>query len=242
MDPLAGLVAALVGAGLGLLVPLLVRSCPEPEHDPAENPDDFPDHTPFAEIAARPRLGPGAAAVGAVSAGLIGASLGWSWLVPTLVALVPVATALAVIDYVTWYLPSRLIVPSYGLVAALQALAAVAIGDSAVVVWSAVGFVALGGYYGLLWFISPRMMAFGDVRLAALLGLALGPLGAGTLMLSVVCAAVLSVLAYVPLRMRGNAIRREGVKGPLRANLPYGPFLVIGALLAVVLGQVLARL
>lgn len=242
MEPLSGLVCAAVGLLLGLVVPLLVRSCPEPVHHPDENPDDFPDHTPFAEIAAWPRLRVGSAVTGALAAGLIGASLGWSWLLPPLLFLVPVTIALAVIDYVTWYLPSRLILPSYGAVAVLQVVAAVALGEPAVLVWAVIGFAALGGYYGLLWFISPRMMAFGDVRLAALLGLAIGPLGTGTLFLSVVGAAALSVVAYVPMRMRGNAIRREGARGPLRANLPYGPFLVIGALLAVVLGQVLARL
>ncbi|GAA4824991.1 prepilin peptidase [Nocardioides caeni] len=242
MEIVPGLVCAAIGLLGGLVVPWLIAQCPEPEHDPQENPEEFPDHVPFAELARRRGLRTGAGLAGAVAAGLLGASLGWTWLLPPLLLLVPVTTALAVIDYVTWYLPSRLILPSYGAVAALQVVATVALGEPAVLVWSAIGFVGLGGYYGLMWFISPRAMAFGDVRLGALLGLALGPLGTGTLLLSVLAAAVLSLLAYVPMRLRGNAIRRAGARGPLKANLPYGPFLVIGALVAVVLGQVLARL
>lgn len=242
MELIPGLIAASVGLVAGLAVPALIAACPEPAVNPDENPDDFPDHVRFADLARRPRLRAGAALVGAVAAGALGASLGASWLLPALIFLVPVGTALAVIDFVTWYLPSRLILPSYAVVAVLQVVASVALEEPAVLVWSAIGFAALGGYYGLMWLISPRAMAFGDVRLGALLGLALGPLGTGVLLLSAVVAALLSLLAYVPMRIRGNAIRRAGAKGPLKANLPYGPFLVVGALVSVVLGQVLAGL
>ena len=99
-----------------------------------------------------------------------------------------------------------------------------------VLVLAGIGFVGLGAYYGLVWFISPGIMAFGDVRFAALIGLALGPLGVPVLVVSVLAAAVLSVLALVPLRVGGKAIKRK---------IPYGPFLAGGALVAIVVGQVL---
>lgn len=240
MHVLPALVGALVGLLGGLAVPRLVAWCPEPAHDPAENPDEFPDHVPFAELAARPRLGLGCAAAGAVIGATLGLSIGWAWALPWLLALVAPCIALAVIDYVTWYLPKRLVLPSCGVVAVLEVVAAVALGKPMVLALALGGMVVLGGYYGLMWFISPRVMAFGDVRLGGLIGLALGPLGAATLVVSVLAAAVLSVVAYVPMKLRGNAIRRAGVKGPLKDNLPYGPFLLLGALVAVVVGRVLA--
>lgn len=240
MHVLPALVGALVGLLGGLAVPRLVAWCPEPAHDPAENPDEFPDHVPFAELAARPRLGLGCAAAGAAIGATLGLSIGWAWALPWLLALVAPCIALAVIDYVTWYLPKRLVLPSYGVVAVLEVVAAVALGKPMVLALALGGMVVLGGYYGLMWFISPRVMAFGDVRLGGLIGLALGPLGAATLVVSVLAAAVLSVVAYVPMKLRGNAIRRAGVKGPLKDNLPYGPFLLLGALVAVVVGRVLA--
>lgn len=232
MDLLPALVGALVGLLGGLLVPRLIAWCPEPEHDPEEKPEDFPDHVPFAEVAARPGLALRCGVAGAVSGGLLGAVIGWGWALPWLLFLVPVCIALTVVDYVTWYLPSRLILPSYGVVLALEAVAAVVLEDPAVLVWGVIGGVILGLYYGLVWFISPRTMAFGDVRFATLLGLALGPLGPGTVVVSIATAAVLAVLALVPLRRGGNMIRRK---------VPYGPFLAGGALAAVLLGQVLAR-
>jgi leader peptidase (prepilin peptidase)/N-methyltransferase len=231
MHVLPALVGALVGLLGGLLVPRLVALCPEPAHNPAENPAEFPDHVPFAELAARPGLALRSALAGAVAGGVLGAATGWAWGLPWLLFLVPVGIALAVIDYVTWYLPSRLIWPSYAVVLALEVVATIALEEPGVLLLGAIGFAGLGAYYGLLWFISPRMMAFGDVRLGALLGLALGPFGLGTVLVSVVAAALLAVLAMVPMRRGGTMIRRK---------VPYGPFLVGGALVAVVLGQVLA--
>lgn len=231
MELLPALVGALVGLLAGPLVPRLVRWCPEPEHNPEENPSDFPDHVPFADLAQRPGLVAGSAVAGALAGAALGASIGWGWALPWLLYLVPVGIALAVIDYVTWYLPSRLILPSYGVVVGLEAVAAIVLREPAVLVLALIGGAVLGLYYGLIWFISPRTMAFGDVRLGALLGLALGPLGLATVVLSIVTAAILAVLGLVPLRRGGNMIRRK---------VPYGPFLVGGALVAVVLGRVLA--
>ena len=229
---LAAVVGVIVAAGAGLLVPRLIALCPEPEHDPDENPEDFPDHVPFAQLAARPGLGVRCAVACGVAGGALGAVLGWSWALSWLLFLVPVCCALTVIDYVTWYLPSRLILPSYGVVAALVGVTALATGSTRPLLAAAVGLVALGGYYGLLWLVSPRIMAFGDVRLGGLLGLALGALGIGTVLLSVLAAAVLGVVGMVPMRRGGTMIRRR---------VPYGPFLALGALLAVVLGQVVSR-
>lgn len=228
---LAAMVVALVCAGLGLAVPWLIARLPEPTPDPGEDPADFPDKVPYAELGARRQLRLRSAAACGTAGALLGAALGWSWALPWLVFLVPVCCALTVIDYVTWYLPTRLIAPSYLVVSALVALGAVATGDVRVLLAGVLGAIGLGGYYGLLWFISPRMMAFGDVRLAGLLGLALGPFGTGTVILSVLLAGVIGVLGYLPLRRVGNAIRR---------HVPFGPFLVLGALGAVVLGQALA--
>lgn len=240
MDALPALVGALAGLLGGLVVPRLIAWCPEPEVNPEENPDDYPDHVPFAVLAARPGLAVRCALACAVAGAVLGLAVGGGWGLAWLLFLVPVCCALTVIDYVTWYLPSRLIRPSWLVVALLLGVASAATGQSALLGWGAIGFVALGGYYGLMRVLVPAGMAGGDVRLGALLGLALGPFGVGTLFVSVLAAALLSVLAYVPLLVRGRAIRSDQARGPLKHRVPYGPFLVLGALVAVVVGQVLA--
>lgn len=235
------LACAAIGAASGLLVPRIIGSTPEPEPDPEEKPGDYPDKVPYADLATRPRLVAGSVAAGGIAGAALGAALGWSWALPWLLVLLPVGTALAVIDYVTWYLPTRIIRPAYVGVGALVLVASAARPDWRYAAASALGFVLIGGYYGLMRLISPRMMAGGDVRLGALLGLALGPFGLMTLLLSVLLAA-LSMLAALPvLRVLGNTVEREeGVLGGLgKRHLPFGPFLLVGALLAVLLGQVL---
>ncbi len=186
---------------------------------------------PFAELAARPGLRAKAVVACALAAGVLGLVVGWGWGLVWLLYLVPVCCALTVIDYVTWYLPSRLIRPSWAITGVLVAVVAAIVAEPRVALWGLIGFLALGGYYGLMRLLSPRAMAGGDVRLGALLGIALGPFGSGVLLVSVLAAAVLGVLAMVPLRRSGTMIRRR---------VPYGPFLVLGALVAVVVGQVLS--
>lgn len=222
---------AAIGAVGGLVVPRIIAGLPEPEPDPEEEAGDFPDKVPYADLARHPRLALWSAVVCAVAGGLVGLVLGWSWALPWLLYLLPVGTALAVVDYATWYLPTRIIAPSYAVVAVLVAVAAIARHDAGIALLAGIGFLALGGYYGLMWLVSPRIMAFGDVRLGALLGLALGPFGLATLLGSVFLAALVGVLGLLPLRLLGNSIKRR---------VPFGPFLVIGALLALVAGQVLA--
>lgn len=227
------LVCALLGAGGGWFVPRLIASVPEPKPDPDEDPEDFPEKVLYADLADRPGLAWRCSLACAVGGAAIGAVIGWGWALTWLMFLVPVCCALSVIDYVTWFLPTRIIAPSYGVVAVLVAGAAAITGELSVALAGLLGWLGLGLYYGLLWFISPRIMAYGDVRLGGLLGLALGPLGLGTVMLSVLLAGVIGTLSFVPLRLRGNTIKR---------HVPFGPFLVLGALAAVVAGEAITGL
>jgi leader peptidase (prepilin peptidase)/N-methyltransferase len=239
MHVVPALVCALVGAAGGWFVPRVIAALPEPEPDPDEKPGEFPDKVPYAEIGASPGLAWRCALACAVAAGVLGAVFGWVWALPWLVFLVPVGCALTVVDYVTWYLPSRIVTPAYVGVVLLVAVGAVAVGDWHVLLHAAIGWLALGLYYGILWFISPRIMAYGDVRLGGLIGLALGPLGLGQLLLSVLAAGLLGALAFVPLKLLGRTIKRDPSRSVLREHLPFGPFLLLGALVAAVAGNLL---
>jgi len=227
---LGPVIGAVVGAGTGALVPRLIARLPEPAADPTERAGDFPDKIPYAEVAAGPRLALRCALACLVAGASIGLSTGWSWGLPWLLYLVPLGCALAVVDWHTWYLPKVLVAPSYAVVGALVLVAAVAAGDWRVARDAVIGWAVLGAYYGLLWFVSPRIMAYGDVRLGGLLGLALGPFGLLDVLSSVFAAAVLGAAALLPMRSSGRTIRRHA---------PYGPFLVLGALAALVLGSLL---
>jgi leader peptidase (prepilin peptidase)/N-methyltransferase len=240
MHLVPALLCALIGAATGWFVPRLIGSLPEPEADPTEKPGEFPDKVPYADLAASPGLAWRCALACAVAAGLLGGVFGWVWALPWLVLLVPVGCALTVVDYVTWYLPARIVTPTYVAVAVLVVVAAAAVGSWHVLLQAAVGSVVLFVYYGVMWWISPRIMAFGDVRLGAVLGLALGPLGFGTLILSALAAGVLGALAFIPLKLAGATIKRDPSKGALAEHVPFGPFLLTGALVAALAGGLLS--
>lgn len=221
---------ALVCAGLGLVagsfVPSMIAALPEPEPDPSEQEGDFPDKVAYSDLAEHPGLGWKASLACAFASAVLGGALGWHWGLSWMLVLVPFGCALAIVDYVTWYLPRQLVNPAYTLVIVLEVAAAWFLRDWHVLLHAGIGFVVLGAYYGLLNLISPRIMAFGDVRLGGLIGLALGPFDMAAVILSIFAAAVVGAIAWMPLKVLGRTIRK---------HYPFGPFLLVGAWVALLL-------
>jgi len=234
LDLLAGAVAGVVAGGLGALVPLLVARIPEPEpeeplegEEPAE-PEEPEEKELYAHIAASPGLAWKSAAAGLVSGAAIGAVVGLEWPLLYLVPLVPVGVALAVVDWRTRRLPTKVIAPTYyALIAVLLLLGAVT-RDGDDLVRAALGWLIAGGLYGLLWFIYPRGMGYGDVRLSGVLGLALGYLGWSELMVGIYGGFLLGGVLGGLLA----ALRRVDRRG-----YPFGPFMLLGAVVGVLVGQ-----
>ena len=175
-----------------------------------------------------------AAAVAGITASLVvGLALRYhdSWALPAFLAVTAGLVALSVIDLEHFLLPNRIVYPLA--LATLALLTLAALGDGA---WDALGRAVLGGVAGMLTFgvlhlASPRSMGFGDVKLAFVLGLALGWLGWGELVLGLFCgflAGALVGLALIALRRRGR-----------KDHLPFGPFLAFGTLVALLWGDVI---
>jgi leader peptidase (prepilin peptidase)/N-methyltransferase len=237
------LVAGAVGLVAGAFVPEVIARLPEPEPDPeGEELQAADDEAEFArpvdeakelyvDIAATPRLRWWTAAVSAIAAGLLGARVGWHPVLLLLVYLVPVCVALSVVDWRTRYLPTRLIGPSYVVVGALAVLASALTGDWAALETSVVGWLASFAVFWVLWFLIPRGMAYGDVRLAGLLGMALGWLGVEPLVLGLYTAFLLGGIGGLLLSWLRIFHRR---------HYPFGPFLVLGAWLGAVFTSQLA--
>ncbi|MEP7091838.1 MAG: A24 family peptidase [Nocardioidaceae bacterium] len=233
----AALVAGAVGAGVSAFVPQLIAAVPEPAPDPepeldplqpAEDEADFarPIDEPkelYADVAALPGLRWKCAVAGAVAAGLLGARIGWNPALLFLVYLVPVCIALSVVDWRTRYLPTRLIAPSYAVVGVLVVLASLLTGDWEALKVSVIGWLASFGLYFLLWFLLPRGMSYGDVRLAGVLGMALGWLGVGPLVLGIYTGFLLGGIGGLLLSVLRIFHRK---------HYPFGPFMVLGAWLA----------
>jgi leader peptidase (prepilin peptidase)/N-methyltransferase len=137
--------------------------------------------------------------------------------------------ALSGIDLDTFKLPKKVVYPTWIGTAALLAVAGALDRD-----WQGLREAAIGGAIGfavlfVIHVISPRGMGFGDVRLAGCIGTVLGwvelplvPLG---LFLSFLLASVIGV-GLIATGLRGRKDR-----------IPFGPFLALGAVIALLVGE-----
>jgi leader peptidase (prepilin peptidase)/N-methyltransferase len=84
-----------------------------------------------------------------------------------------------------------------------------------------------GSAFLIVTLISPRGMGMGDVKLAAMLGLFLGK--------AVIPAILIALLTGV--LVGGVVIARVGVEKGRKTAVPFGPFLALGAVVALFVGQ-----
>lgn len=218
---LAAGLGALVAAVAGAFVPDLVARLPEPE-EPAE------DKVPYAELAARPGLAWRTALASGVAGGVTGWSVGGGMVLLPLLYLCPIGVALAYVDWRTRLLPTRLIAPSYLVIALLAALAALVEKDLDILLRAGLAWLGAGLFFWMLWRFTPGM-GYGDVRLAGLLGMALGVVGWTEVLVGLYAGFLVGVVAWVPMRLLRITTDR---------HFPFGPFMLVGAVLGVVWGAV----
>lgn len=135
------------------------------------------------------------------------------------------AVRLAAADIRTRRLPNALILPSYPAVGLLLGGASLAAGELERLGGALMGAAALWGGFFALRLLNPAGLGFGDVKLAGLLGLYLGFLGAGQLLAGVVATFVSGGLWGV-----GLILSRRGTGA---STVPFGPFLLLGAAVAM---------
>lgn len=211
--------AALSGALFGWFIPVLVARLPEPAE-----PDE--EKIAYAELGTQAGMPWWTGLWTALVAGLIAASLGWSWALLVLLPLVPIGVALGWIDYRTKLLPKLIIGPSYFLVIVLI-LTSTAITRDVDDLWRAgLGWLVAGAVYWFLWRFTPGM-GYGDVRLSGVLGLALGYLGWAELAIGTYAGFLVGVVGWVPLRLL--RITRD-------RTFPFGPFMLVGAVIGILCG------
>ncbi len=156
------------------------------------------------------------------------ARFGQSWVLPAYLALFAGLLALSVIDVQTLLLPKKIVYPLTGIVTILFLVATAAIG-----VWHQllVGAICAAAWFALFFVMnlaSPRILGFGDVRLAPVLGLSLGWLGAGYALLGFFAANLIGAVVGIALIATGRIARQQ--------QIPYGVFLAAGCAVAVFVG------
>ncbi|WP_203335521.1 prepilin peptidase [Nocardioides limicola] len=218
---LTATVAALACLVLASAMPALVRRLPEPA-------EAAPDKISYRDLSTSTGLRAGAMITAALVGGVAGWRLDWSWDLLLWTLLIPVGVALAVIDWRTRLLPTRLVAPSYAVVCAVILVGALVEWQATDLLRAAAGWALAGGLYLLLWFVHPRGMGYGDVRLSGVLGLVLGHLSWGTLLVGVYAGFLLGgVLGLLLARLK--IVESKAV--------PFGPFMLAGALVGLLGGD-----
>ncbi|MGC5649155.1 UNVERIFIED_CONTAM: A24 family peptidase [Kocuria sp. CPCC 205316] len=164
---------------------------------------------------------------------LVASYFGLSWQLPAYFFFAAVAVVLTVIDLRHHLLPNAVVLPALGIGFVLLALAATGESTWGALLRAVLGALVLFVLYLVLALISPAGLGMGDVKLAAVLGLFLGFQGWGALFVGAVLASVVGMVGGLAVL----ASRRGG----LRSDVPFGPSMLAGALVAVVWGELLAR-
>lgn len=162
------------------------------------------------------------------SAVLVTLRLGPVPALPAYLVLCLAGTTLAAVDVRTLRLPDAVLLPTGVAVLLLLGLAAL-LDDSGPAFVRALAVAAAGFLVFLvLALINPAGLGFGDVKLAGVLGLAVGHLGwnvaVSALLVSFVSVAFTGVVLLALRRITRSSA------------LPFGPFMLVGTLLAVLLG------
>jgi len=243
------LAMAVVCGGLGASAPRLVARLPEPVPDVPEAAEEVeavdggeqqlftrglpppPPKELYVDIAALPHLAVTVALWSAAVGAAFGLALGWTGALVYLAPLAPVGVVLLLIDWRTTLLPTRIIHPTYVALAVLIPLAALIDQDLSSLYRAGWGWLVVGGWFWIFWWLFTAW-GFGDVRLSRVLGPALGYLGWSEMLMGLALMVFVGGIGGVVFSIAHRSVRRR---------FPYGPFMLVGALLAVLVGPELAR-
>ncbi|HEU4656736.1 MAG TPA: prepilin peptidase [Capillimicrobium sp.] len=142
-------------------------------------------------------------------------------------AMVTFCVPIALIDLDHRIIPNRLTAP-----AAVVAVAILALADSGSLIEHLLAGAIAGGAFLLIAFVAPHGMGMGDVKLVGVLGLYLGASVAPALFVALVAGTLVGAAVMA----------RKGVRDGRKTAVPFGPFLVLGGLVALFAGPALIDL
>ncbi|MGE5829358.1 MAG: prepilin peptidase [Micromonosporaceae bacterium] len=176
-----------------------------------------------------------------VVTGVVFAALAWRLAdlhllnaLPAYLYFAAIGIALAVIDLDCRRLPNAIVLPSYPVLALLLAASALAERDGWALARAGIGAAALLAFFATITLAHPAGMGLGDVKLSGLLGGVLAYLSWSTVVIGTFAGFLLGAVVGIGIMLARHGDRRTAV--------PFGPFMVAGALAGVFLAEPAAGL
>jgi prepilin signal peptidase PulO-like enzyme (type II secretory pathway) len=193
------------------VVPLVswVRGCPTCGH-----------RMPLTACAAQVLLG--------IAAAITVASVGDLWIAVPYLWLCAVVVAIGVVDARIWLIPWWMPWTGAGVGFALVVMSSLALGEPGAILDAVLGGAGAFALFFAMWFLAPGKLGFGDVRLAAMLGLLLGWMHPLLPIYGLLIGSIVGVVVGL-VSLATHAGNR----------FAFGPSLGAGALMAVWLNDVL---
>ena len=138
------------------------------------------------------------------------------------IVLVLLLVPVTLIDLDHHLIPNKITYPGFVLGVAL-----IAVLDTDSLGEHLIASAAAGGFLFLAWVFYPRGMGMGDVKLAFVLGIYLGRAVAPAMFVAFLAGALVG----------GLVIARMGVKDGRKAGIPFGPWLALGGVVGLLVGD-----
>ena len=148
---------------------------------------------------------------------------------PAFLIFAAAGVALTMIDVDVQRLPNSIVLPLYPILVLALAIAALTQHHPNALLRAVIGLAALYAFYYAMAFAYPAGMGFGDVKLAGPIGLMLAYLSYRALIIGAFAAFLLGGLYGVAV----IALSR----GSRKSRIPFGPFMILGALVAIFASQ-----
>lgn len=141
---------------------------------------------------------------------------------------------LSIIDLNTKTLPTKLIYITAAVTLPLLAISSL-LEDN----WRAITAMIIGGLalvipYGLMWFLRPGAMGFGDVRLVLITGAIAGWFSIGHIFIAGMSPWIIASFALIPLMIL-KIVKRK-------TKVPFGPWIIAGLVLSILCGDIILEL
>jgi leader peptidase (prepilin peptidase)/N-methyltransferase len=172
-----------------------------------------------------PRTRVAGAVVTGVAFGLLALRVGMDAVLPAYLAVTAAGTAISIVDLREKRIPNRMLIVAAPVVALLLVVGLLSTGEPSRLLAVLVGAAALFALYFVIALVAPAAMGMGDVKLAAVLGGALGAAGLTGWLVGLLAAFLVGGIVAVIALVAG----RVGWRG----SIPFGPWMVVGAVIGL---------